>query len=180
MPEECLELKNIKYKTMLLSPNSVNPSVTKENILSIDDLVNHDLLVNEKTPWNKLNKGNKLIKINEYIETYSNVNNISDEEISSLTVLLHESLNNRMLQKAKDVIYDKNDGTIKNIPNLSFNKVSKKFTIKNSEKRISPLRSLAPKNKGKKTVKNKSDKNKNDKKERSKKTEKLLLNNNIN
>ena len=174
MPEECLELKNIKYKTMLLSPNSVNSSVKKQNILSMDDLANHDLLVNEKTPWNKLNKGNKLIKINEYIQTYSTLNNISDDEISSLTVLLHDSLNNRMLQKAKDVTYDKNDGIIKSIPNLSFNKVSKKFTIKNSEKRISPLRSLAPKHKGKKTVKNKSDKNKNDKKEKSKKSEKNI------
>ena len=73
--------------------------------------------------------------------------------------LLYDSLNKRLLQKTKDITYDKSTESIKNIPNLIFNKNLKKFTIKNTDKRESPLRSLAPKSK-KKTVKNKSDKNK--------------------
>lgn len=65
----------------------------------------------------------------------------------------------------------KNNGIIKNIPGLSFNKSSKKFTIRNTEKKTSPLRSLAPKNK-KKTVKNKSDKNKTTKADKGLKSDK--------
>tara|TARA_X000000368_G_scaffold221931_1_gene175166 strand:+ start:611 stop:1147 length:537 start_codon:yes stop_codon:yes gene_type:complete len=162
MTDECVELKNIKYKTMLLSPNGNIKEDKKKNILNIDDIINNDKFNNEKIPWNRLNKTIKLIKINKFIEEYCKTNKLNEVEKKNLEELLYDSLNKRMLQKTKDITYDKNTETIKNIPNLIFNKNLKKFTIKNTEKRVSPLRSLAPKSK-KKTAKNKSDKNKSDK-----------------
>jgi hypothetical protein len=170
MTEECVELKNIKYKTMLLSPNTIDVK-TKENVLNLDEIIKQDKLSTENLPWNKLNKTMKIKKINDYITHYSKSNQISGEVTSELKTLLHSSIDNKMLQRAKDIVYDKNAGIIKNIPGLSFNKSSKKFTIRNTEKKTSPLRSLAPKNK-KRTVKNKSDKNKNSKNDKGQKTEK--------
>ena len=170
MTDECVELKNIKYKTMLLSPNNMDVK-TKGNVLNLDEIIKQDKINNEKLPWNKLNKTVKLKKINDYIKIYSKSNEISNDVSDELKTLLHTSIDNKMLQKAKDIVYDKNDGIIKNIPGLTFNKSSKKFTIRNTEKKVSPLRSLAPKNK-KKTVKNKSDKNKNAKGDKGIKSEK--------
>jgi len=159
MTDECVELKNIKYKTMLLSTNGNINDHNKKNIFNIDDIVNNDKFNNEKIPWNRLNKAIKLIKINKFIEEYCKTNKLNDVEKKNLEELLYDSLNKRLLQKTKDITYDKSTESIKNIPNLIFNKNLKKFTIKNTDKRESPLRSLAPKSK-KKTVKNKSDKNK--------------------
>ena len=68
MTDECVELKNIKYKTMLLSTNGNINDHNKKNIFNIDDIVNNDKFNNEKIPWNRLNKAIKLIKINKFIE----------------------------------------------------------------------------------------------------------------
>ena len=47
MTDECIELKNIKYKTMLLSPYTVD-NKTKQNIDNLDDLIKQDKLNVEK------------------------------------------------------------------------------------------------------------------------------------
>jgi len=160
MTDECIELKNIKYKTMLLSPENVEVDYKiKQNLINLDDIIKQDKLHTEKLPWSKLNKTMKLCKLNEFVEKYSKTQDMNCNEECELIKLLHDSLNKKQLQKAKDINYDKNDGTIKNIPNLVFNKNSRKHTLKNNEKKTSALKSLAPKNRPK-TVKNKSDKEK--------------------
>jgi|TARA_Y100000389_G_scaffold42190_1_gene36888 hypothetical protein len=160
MTDECVELKNIKYKTMLLSPENVEVDYkTKQNLINLDDLIKQDKLHTDNLPWSKLNKTMKLGKLNEFVEKYSKTHDMNCNEKNDLIKLLHDSLNKKLLQKAKDISYDKNDGTIKNIPNLVFNKNSRKHTLKNNEKKTSALKSLAPKNRPK-TVKNKSDKKK--------------------
>jgi len=67
---------------------------------------------------------------------------------------LKDCLDRKKLQRVKDVIYDKTEGVIKEIPALSYTKSSKHFTLKNLEKRVSTLKSLAPK-KAQGTIKNK-------------------------
>jgi hypothetical protein len=59
------------------------------------------------------------------------------------------------LQRVKDVIYDKINGTIKEIPALSYTKINKHFTLKNIDKRVSTLKSL-PIKKCQGTIKNKN------------------------
>jgi hypothetical protein len=64
-------------------------------------------------------------------------------------------LDNTQLQKAKDVIYDKNTKEITSIPALHFNKISRNYTLKITDsKRVSTLKSLTPK---RITEKNKDD-----------------------
>ena len=100
MTDECVELKNIKYKTMLLSPNTMDVK-TKENVLNLDEIIKQDKINNEKLPWNKLNKTVKLKKINDYIKIYSKSNEISSDVSDELKTLLYTSIDNKMLQKVK-------------------------------------------------------------------------------
>ena len=51
----------------------------------------------------------------------------------------------KKLSRVKDVIYDKVNGVVKEIPALTYTKLTKHFTLKNIDKRISTLKSLAPK-----------------------------------
>ena len=75
-----------------------------------------------------------------------------------MSTFISTSLDRKKLQRTKDVTYDTNTGIIKSIPCLSFNKTSKKFTLKRCDKRPSTLKSLAPKKtKGKKIDKSDKD-----------------------
>ena len=67
---------------------------------------------------------------------------------------LKDCLDKKKLQRVKDVIYDKTTGMVKEIPALHYVKSSKHFTLKNIDKRVSTLKSLAPK-KVNKSIKNK-------------------------
>ena len=97
------------------------------------------------------------MKINSYIETLVIENNLSGEEISELKEYMLNCLDKKKLQHVKDVVYDKTTGSIKNIPCLVFNKTSRKFTLKRSEKRVSTLKSLGP-GKTRKNTKDKTNK----------------------
>lgn len=153
---ECQELKNLKYKTMLL--NSVPLQETKTT--SFNDLSNLDkFLENEKNnnvnePWCKLNKTIKTKKIQEYVQVYKQENNLNDEESVILFSFLKDCIDRKKLQRVKDVLYDKENGNIKEIPALCYVKSNKHFTLKNIDKRVSTLKSLAPK-KGQGTIRKK-------------------------
>ena len=68
--EECLELKNIKYQTMLLN-NNTKIYETTPNTHNIENFLEKELEANNNKPWTKLGKGAKLKKINEYVNIYS-------------------------------------------------------------------------------------------------------------
>ena len=59
MSDECMELKNIKYQTMLLNNNSkIFKSVP--NITNIENFLTKDKEVHKNKAWSKLNKGTKI------------------------------------------------------------------------------------------------------------------------
>ena len=60
---------------------------------------------------------------------------------------LYQCLERKKLQRTKDVIYDMQTGEIKQIPGLSFNKNTNKYTLRRVDKKGSTLKSLAPKKK---------------------------------
>jgi hypothetical protein len=66
-------------------------------------------------------------------------------EIKNIKKELHNALDKKQLQRIKDINYDKERGIINNIPNLQFNKITRKFTMKRSDKQVSTLKSLGPK-----------------------------------
>lgn len=141
---ECIELKNIKYKSMLLSGNTKDDvKETVENMSNLDIFLNDEKQTVTNEPWIKLDKTTKLQKFKEYVEL--NYKEETMDEKHSLYKVLATNLDRKKLLKAKDVLYDKDTGVITSIPVLQFNPTTKKFTLKRCEKRQSTLKSLAPK-----------------------------------
>lgn len=100
-------------------------------------------------PWNKLDNSNKIQKLHSFAENFGKEKNYSTKEIKLLKVYFKDCiLHKNKLSKSKEVIYDKDNGIITSIPGLNYNQNSKSFTIRvNDSKRVSTLKSLAPKRK---------------------------------
>ena len=143
--EQCVELKNIKYKTMLLNGNPMKETKSSENLSSLDKFLEDEKTTNQNEPWCKLNKTIKTKKLIEFVDTYKETAGLDEEEQSQLITFFKESLERKKLQRVKDVIYDKVNGQIKEIPALTYIKASKHFTLKNMDKRVSTMKSLTPK-----------------------------------
>ena len=158
--EECQELKNIKYKTMLLNGIPLQETKAANDLSNLDKFLEKEKNNNCNEPWCKLNKTIKYKKLIDFIEIYKKNKDLNEEETKLLASFLKDSLDKKKLSKVKDVIYDKDTGLIKEIPALSYSKANKHFTLKNIDKRVSTLKSLAPK-KGHGTIRNKIVENKN-------------------
>jgi hypothetical protein len=152
---ECQELKNIKYKTMLLNGVPLQETKSSNNLCNLDKFLEDEKTSNENEPWSKLNKTIKTKKMLDYVEIYKNQNNLNEEEGNILMTFLKDCLDRKKLIRVKDVVYDKENGNIKDIPALCYLKTSKHFTLKNIDKRISTLKSLAPKKTGQGTIRKK-------------------------
>jgi hypothetical protein len=153
--EECLELKNIMYKTMLINGNPLPETKSEKDLSNLDKFLESEKINNVNEPWCKLNKTVKTKKLVDFVEKYKNDNNLDLEESKLLASFLKDCVDRKKLQRVKDVVYDKTNGSIKEIPALSYTKANKHFTLKNIDKRVSTLKSLAPK-KGQGTIKNKN------------------------
>jgi len=176
--DECLELKNIKYKTMLM--NNIQP--TKEpQITNIESFLEKEKNINKKQHWSKLSKLSKKNKLLDFCQSYATKNKLNDDETQQLKTFLLKSLERKKLQRVKDVIYDVETQTIINIPTLTLNKQTNRYTLKNLEKKVSTLKSLAPrkpkhKNKEKKKRNKKEKDGKKEKKDKDVKKEKVVRN----
>ena len=155
MSEECMELQNIEYQTMLLNSNSKVTS-NKKDTSNIDGFLEKEKKNNQNKPWSKLGKNQKIQKLTEYIQKITKKHNFSVDELEKLREYLIKCIDRKKLQRVKDVTYDVKTGKIKAIPSLIFDKTKRKFTLKKSDKNKSSLRSLAPKNKTKSLNKNKT------------------------
>jgi len=141
------DLKNIKYKSMLLSNstyNNLSPRDTND-VNNINDFLEKEKQTHTNELWSKLDKTIKMQKIRVFIEDYSTINNLTAKESKTLLAFLTTSLDQKRLSKVKDVIYDRENGVIKSIPCLLFNQINRKFTLKRCEKRQSTLKCLPPK-----------------------------------
>lgn len=132
------DIKNNKLK--LTSEQSLNSVLNK----TIDDT---------NSSWSKLNKTNKLYKLNTFADEYALKNKLNDDETDLLRSFLIECVEKKRINKMKNVTYDKSSGKIIDIPALVFTKIHKRFTLKNTDKRSSTLKSLGPK-KNQKNTKN--------------------------
>lgn len=125
------------------------------NIETLDKFLENEKINNSNEPWNKLDKTTKLRKLSTFADTYSQLNDLTNDEKTSLIAYFRDCLDKKKLQRVKDVDYDKNTGEIKNVPALIHNKSSNNFTLKNLEKRVSTIKGLTPKKKIKQgTIKN--------------------------
>jgi hypothetical protein len=142
---QCQELKNIKYKTMLLNGNPSNETKSSNNISNLEKFLENEKNNNNNEPWCKLNKTVKTKKLIEFVELYKKDKDLDEEECKQMVFFLRDCIDRKKLQRVKDVIYDKINGVIKEIPALTYVKSTKHFTLKNIDKRISTLKSLSVK-----------------------------------
>jgi hypothetical protein len=145
MTDECVELKNIKYKSMLLNSSNEEVEETVENLSNLESFLQEEKNNSSNEPWIKLNKTTKLIKFQEFVEKYSIENKLSQDDKLDLFKFLSTNLDRKRFLKTKEVNYDKDSQIIISIPSLFYNSSNKKFTLKRSDKRVSTLKSLAPK-----------------------------------
>lgn len=146
--QQCNELKNIQYKSMLLSKNNTTPemiSIQTKNAIDIDKFLDEEKKSRSTENWNKMDKTFKIKKLNDYAEKFCNKNDYPDNCLKNLKVLLKSNLDKKRLLSNKEVEYDKEIQEIINIPNLIYK--NKRFSIERGDKRISTIKSLGPSNK---------------------------------
>jgi hypothetical protein len=152
--DECQELKNIKYKTMLLNGNPMHETKSSNDLSNLEKFLENEKNNNNNEPWCKLNKTVKTKKLIDFVDLYKKDKNLDEEESKLLVTFLKDCIDRKKLQRVKDVSYDKTNGTIKEIPALTYVKSAKHFTLKNVDKRVSTLKSLSVK-KAQGTIRNK-------------------------
>ena len=121
-----------------------SPEVIIEKV-NIDNLLDQENIHNKTESWNKLNKTLKIQKLHNFTEKYGKEHKYSAKEIKQLKHFFSDALEKKKLQKAKEVIYDKNTQEITEIPGLYYHPTNKTFTIRADVKRPSTLKSLTPK-----------------------------------
>jgi hypothetical protein len=144
-PSECNELKTIKYKSMLMNGIAWPEKKNASDLTNLDKFLENEKNTNANEPWSKLDKTAKIRKLILFADNYKKEHSLSDEEHGKMVAFFKDCLDKKRLQRVKDVIYDKENGNITEIPALHFNKPTNHFTLKNIDKRISTTRSLAPK-----------------------------------
>ena len=148
MSEECHELKNIKYKTMLISgKNKELSSTISEDMTNLDIFLQNESNNNKKEVWTKLDKSIKLDKITDFIKILKDKHKLNSDEFDHLKTYLNNCLEKKGLARNKDIDYDKDTGKIKSIPQLCFNGTTRKFTLKKHDKHVSTAKCLGPKKK---------------------------------
>jgi len=143
--EECVELKNIKYKSMLLSGNAVPETKSSTDLSNLEKYLEEEKTNIQNEPWSKLDKTIKTRKLMTFAVHYAKEKNLNEDEELLLVAFLKDCLDRKKLQKVKDVEYNKETGVVTNIPALFYTKSNKHFTLKNMDKRVSTLKSLPPK-----------------------------------
>jgi hypothetical protein len=112
-------------------------------MLTLEDIVEMDNKKNEHLPWNKLNKSLKLKRIMDFANVMKERDQLDEEKTTQLKQMLRDKLERKCLQRTKDVIYNKEEERIESIPALVC--IQQKYTLRTDA--VSPLHSLAPKNK---------------------------------
>ena len=133
--QECAELKNIQYKTMLLNGKTISSGDSaNQNLLNIESILDKDMDREQKEPWNRLDKTTKVQKLLIYIDMISERETLGKTDKNTLRTQIISYLDKKLLQRNKDVIYDKTTGTITDIPALEYITASRKFTLRRAIK----------------------------------------------
>jgi len=137
-------------KSLLIASGSMSPMTpVVDEVDRVHEMLEKEKQTNKLDSWNKIDKMMKLRKLNSYADRYARQNNLSIQELKNLKTFFSQCLDTMRLCKAKDVVYDRQTQEIKSIPSLMMNPVQRSFTLRIMDaKRVSTLKSLAPRRKG--------------------------------
>lgn len=120
----------------------------------LERFLENEQRANSTESWGKLDKTARLKKLHLFADTYKQENALNDEEHHMLVSFFKDCLDKKKLCRVKDVVCNKETGEIKSIPSLLHNRQTNHFTLKNLDsKYVSTVNGLAPKKRGKGTVK---------------------------
>lgn len=120
--------------------NNVNASSIKK----LDDFLELEKENNKIEPWIKLNRTIKIAKLITFIDKYTETHPEYNFEKQLLVNFFRSCLDRNRLNKVKDVVYDKSNGEIIDIPGLTFISSNNTFILKSSDKkRVSTLNNLS-------------------------------------
>jgi len=155
--DECMELKNINYKSMLLKNKMIvnNGQIYSKNA---EEILENEIKTSKNKKWNKLSLTVKNNKIKSFSKRYCSENKIKKKKKKLFDIFLNNLLVNKRVSRNKDVEYDVSSGKLISIFNIEFNSKANRFTLKSVDKKKSALSGLSKKNLLK--FKNKTHKNK--------------------
>lgn len=143
--KECIELKNLEYKNVLMHGNNLKPKGDNINVSILEELLEKESQMNKLDLWPKLDKTDKIIKLKMFSKKLVETNSLTEEEEKKLNNYLLHLLERKQISKVKDVNYIRETGKIDSIPNLIFNNETRTFYMKKGDKHGNTLKSLAPK-----------------------------------
>ena len=101
---------------------------------------------NKGDVWIKLDKTTRTQLLSDFADKYGKEKEMSSKDLRLLRTFFKNCLDKNKLNRAKDVVYNKETRVITSIPALHFNQVTNNFTLKIMDtKRVSTLKSLTPK-----------------------------------
>jgi hypothetical protein len=141
MEPQPLKLSN-KFKNAIQTPQFDGGET---NLTALEDLLETEKQNNKLEAWNKLDKTSRVQKLHAFAERYGREHGLPVKEIRNLKVFMTGALDKGKLNRAKDVVYDRETREVKSVPSLHFNSDTKSFTLRNlDEKRVSTLKCLTP------------------------------------
>ena len=116
------------------------------NLSALEDMLENEKQSNTLAAWNKLDKTSRVQKLHVFAEKYGREHGLPVKEIRNLKIFFTTSLDKGRLNRAKDVVYDRETREVKSVPALHFNNDSKSFTLRNLDdaKRVTTLKCLTP------------------------------------
>lgn len=143
--DTCKDLETIQYRTQMmrverkpLKPTRTAPSSFVEAILE------HERTIKRTVAWARLERSACIAKLQLFATVFGIENEMTRDEIISLSEYLLVSYERKRLARSCDVSFDKDTQNIIGIPCLTFNKSSRKFTLSKSDRRTSSSSSLGP------------------------------------
>lgn len=129
LKSECKELNALNYRTMIHTGTILNSKTIETTEESLANFLNEDMDKNKKGLWSKLTKTSKINKIKKYIKDISETYSLNEEEVSQTTNFLIKIIERKKLSKNNELNYNQDSGNIESIPGLTFNQMTRSFSL---------------------------------------------------
>lgn len=129
LKSECKELNALNYRTMIHTGTILNSKTIETTEESLANFLNEDMDKNKKGLWSKLTKTSKINKIKKYIKDISETYSLNEEEVSQTTNFLIKIIERKKLSKNNELNYNQDSGNIESIPGLTFNQLTRSFSL---------------------------------------------------
>lgn len=129
LKSECKELNALNYRTMIHTGTILNSKTIETTEESLANFLNEDMDKNKKGLWPKLTKTSKINKIKKYIKDISETYSLNEEEVSQTTNFLIKIIERKKLSKNNELNYNQDSGNIESIPGLTFNQLTRSFSL---------------------------------------------------